>query len=224
LAEFLVIFIGITLSLMADDWRQSQEERRREKSALTEMLADLHTDSLDLATMLRSAQRWDQAAVWVGRNAENRELPEDSVRAGLRPLFFTSLYQPMRSAYTGLRSSGQLWLIRDEDIRRLVVDYYEVSQPYMLQFTEGSEPSYHLPFLEASRQWVFWAVDSAATSMRDESGRLELRESWGEIAGDPVFLSAVTSLGMFGATFALRIPGVLEKNGDLRSAIREYLR
>jgi hypothetical protein len=224
LTEFLVIFIGITLSLMADDWRQSQEEKRRERSALTEMMADLQTDSLDLETMLRSARRWDAAAVWVLRNVDRRDVPEDSVRAGLRPFFFTALYQPIRSAYTGLRSSGQLWLIRDESIRRLVVDYYEVSQPYMLQFTEGAEPSYHLPFLEASRELVVWKVDSTATSMRDESGRLEPRRPWGEIAGDPDFLSTATSLGMFGATFALRIPPVLEKNGALRNSIGEYLR
>ena len=221
--EFLVIFIGITLSLIADDWRQSQEEMRREKSALTEMLADLQADSVDLASMLGSAQRWDQGAVWLLKNAETWDLPEDSVRAGIRPLFFSSLYQPLRSAYTGLRSSGQLWLIRDEDIRRLVVNYYEVSQPYMLQFTEAAGPYYQMPFLEASRESNFFTDDSAATSLRAESGRLELRKPWGEIAGDPVFFSTVTSLGLFGATFALRIPGVLEKNGDLRREIREYL-
>ena len=37
-AEFVVIFLGVWLSLLAEEWRQAQEERATESSALVGLL------------------------------------------------------------------------------------------------------------------------------------------------------------------------------------------
>jgi hypothetical protein len=45
-----VIFLGVSLSLAADDWRQSRELRDAERDARTEVTADLVADSIELVS------------------------------------------------------------------------------------------------------------------------------------------------------------------------------
>ena len=60
--EFLVIFAGITLSLLADDWRQERGERALEDIALREIAADLAADMSELEGLQRSSARHDSEA------------------------------------------------------------------------------------------------------------------------------------------------------------------
>lgn len=225
LAEFIVIFAGITFSLLADDWRRSREDAQRERSALSEIVSDLLADSIALAPKLERVRAWDQTALWVQRSAGNTDLPADSVGLWIQPLFHIHSYQPVQSAYVGLRAAGDLDLVRNDQIRRLIVQYYEVRQPYMVQFNEFGVSAYNA-LLDATRELVLWTADASATSFWDPEapGRIVLLKPWAEISRDPIFLSEATWLGTHGGVAAMRVSTALEENSDLRSAILDYVR
>jgi len=65
LAEFAVIFMGITLSLLADDWRQSRSDLEDERRALQALLVDLAGDSVVLGELQSQAVTHDRAAMWL---------------------------------------------------------------------------------------------------------------------------------------------------------------
>lgn len=64
-AEFFLIFAGITLSLLADDWRQGLADGVEERSLLVSLAADLRADSTELAGTLNWAERHSRGAVWL---------------------------------------------------------------------------------------------------------------------------------------------------------------
>ena len=47
--EFFIIFIGVLLALAADDYRETQSERREARQSLFLVLADLTADSTEKA-------------------------------------------------------------------------------------------------------------------------------------------------------------------------------
>ena len=225
IAEFLVIFAGITLSLLADDWRQSRADAERERSALTEIVADLEADSAELAPKLRRLQRWDQAALWIHRNAGRTDLGEDSATLSIRPLFYIHHYQPVRSAYEGLRVGGDLDLVRDDGVRRLIVQYYELNQSQIMQL-DALIVQWYREYWEATQEKVRWEATPNATTFldRDSPNQIALLEPWSEISQDLVFLSKATNLGIHGSVAAPHVEEALQKNVELRQAIAEYLR
>ena len=136
-AAFSVIFLGITLSLLADDWRQQLADREDEVRALEELLADLRADSADLEDLRRQMARHDRDAMWVFQRLGQSGVDADSAIIRLRSIHNLSLYQAPRATYAGLRSTGRLVLIQDEVLRRDIIRYYEERQPYLVQFYEA---------------------------------------------------------------------------------------
>ena len=135
-AEFLAIFAGVVLGLLANSWRQAHEDRVQESFALQEMVADLQADSAELAAIDRRARQWDSAGLWVARH-RGVAVPGDSAVKAVAPLFHTFVYRPQRAAYVGLRDAAELGLVRDRALRRQVVDYFETQQAYVESLYQG---------------------------------------------------------------------------------------
>lgn len=220
-AEFLVIFAGVVLGLLADDWRQDREDRDRERIALAEILADLEQDSVTLAAMGRRAEAWNEAGLWVTRN-QGASINPDSAVARIRPVFRFTVFRPQRAAFVGLRDSAELDLIRSRELRRLIVEYYESTQPYIEALATGAMT----PFAaaqQASIPYVRFGVGDHSESLV-QGLRVSLRGSWASLSSDPQFTGPLIQLGLTGSNLARRIPSALQTNGELRSAIRGYSR
>lgn len=104
-AEFIAILAGVTIALLADDWRDSRNDRAEEKTALEEVMTDLEADSVDLATQGRMLRRTEEAALWLLRRTQDHP-PPDSINRRVTRLFFYATYEPLSAGYTGLRDSG----------------------------------------------------------------------------------------------------------------------
>ncbi len=131
-AEFLAIFAGVVLGLLANSWRQTRQDRVQESFALHEMVADLQADSAELAAVDQRARQWDSAGLWVARH-RGVAVPGDSAVTAVGPLFHIYVYRPQRAAYVGLRDAAELGLVRDRALRRQVVDYFETQQAYVVR-------------------------------------------------------------------------------------------
>ena len=224
-AEFLLIVVGVSVSLAAERWRQATGDRETERTLLSGLEVDLGSEAEELESLARSGRSWDQAAQWVNLNEDRSDAPPDSVASIMQLFGRISFYQPVRAAYTEGISSGGLSLILEDSLRAAVVNYYEVRQPYMVQFYNLVFDNWR-GFYDASAPYLNWGIQPGDTTMFaaiQPRNPPELRESWTTMSSDAAFMGHVDIIGMLGGNASVRIDEVLAENQALREQIRAQL-
>ena len=224
-AEFLIIVAGVSVSLAAERWRQGNEDRETERALLSGLQTDLESEAQDLANLATRARTWDRTAQWVNLNEDRSDAPPDSVASIMQLFGRISFYQPVRAAYTEGISSGGLSLILEDSLRAAVVNYYEVRQPYMVQFYNLVFDNWR-GFYDASAPYLNWGIQPGDTTMFaaiQPRNPPELRESWTTMSSDAAFMGHVDIIGMLGGNASVRIDQVLAANQALREQIQAQL-
>ena len=224
-AEFLIIVVGVSVSLAAERWRQGNEDRETERALLSGLQTDLESEAQVLANLATRARTWDRTAQWVNLNEDRSDAPPDSVATIMQSFGTITFYQPVRAAYTEGISSGGLSLILEDSLRAAVVNYYEVRQPYMVQFYNLVFDNWR-GFYDASAPYLNWGIQPSDTTMFaaiQERNPPELRESWTTISSDAAFMGHVDIIGMLGGNASVRIDQVLAANQALREQIQAQL-
>lgn len=130
--NFLAIFLGVSLSFLAEDWREDLNEVEDGLRSLQGILADIEQD----LPAARNLARTDSTAVswglWLHRNWERSSLPTDSVDAALQALHTGAPYTPVRSEYESAKYAGRLQYIENQDLRQEITELYESSQPFIV--------------------------------------------------------------------------------------------
>lgn len=218
-AEFGVIFLGITLSLMADDWRQSQVDRETERQSLQEVLADLQAESSNLEVFRGETAIHDRDAAWLYLRLGDSETNVDSALVRIQSLHDAVLFEAPSAAYEGIRSTGQLGLIRSDALRREIAEYYEESQPSLLGLYETYGDVW-FAFTEALARDLEYAP-------RGESfygGRgFRLIRPWADIPTDVMLRFRLSTLGVLAAVLSDRADQLLRRNTALGASIRAVL-
>jgi hypothetical protein len=177
-SEAVVIFAGVGLALLADDWRETRGDRDEAMRSLELIERDLERDSAQIAEGIAEmssdaeASRW-LLAHWEGVDPDSSSLFGQLValRASARPAF-------SRAGFEGLRASNGIRLLRNDALRDSLLYYYEVTQP---QFTE-----YYFEVVWPRRGLVNEALAPHLRTFRlADGGGLTLRTSWSEITADP---------------------------------------
>jgi len=122
-SELLIVFVGVWLSLLAEDWRQQRVDSSTELASLRRMASDLDADLGDL----RFNQRRAEAGVAGGLSVIGAAgAPgHGSLERDLSSLQFSAFFIENPGEYQSLRNSGQLGVIRDEALRSRIVAHYE---------------------------------------------------------------------------------------------------
>lgn len=164
--ELLIVFVGVWLSLLAEDWRQSRVDASTEHSAMQRMIEDLDSDLADLRLNLARAE----VGVTAGRQLlghQWQELSREDLHRALSAIQFCSTFIETPAEYLALRNSGRLNVIRDTDLRRRVVALYESRIFLRAAHTTDCENNYELFDLMASH--VNLAEPSEPTGQFGES-------------------------------------------------------
>lgn len=128
--EFAVIFLGVWLGLMAENYREYRQERADEQVSLQRLIDDLGHDVSDINGNLQRTEASHQAARWILARADRLDVPRDSLAHYLTRLQFTSLFIPNTSEYSALKGAGRINIIENEDLRQGLTQLYE-SYPYV---------------------------------------------------------------------------------------------
>lgn len=219
LAEFAVIFLGVTLSLLADDWRQSRNDLEAERRALQGLLVDLEDDSAALAQLETQTVTHDRAAMWLYQRVGDPEVDADSVIQRLGATQDFGVFGLLRASYTGLLSTGQLGLIRDETLRREIITYYENLQPQVSSFYDIYYEIWY-PFRELVGPDYKWIYETGAERFTGRF-RERLGRAWIEISSDPTFVFRLREVGVVANVVSGRASRAIAENADLRAAIRD---
>lgn len=218
-AEFGVIFLGITLSLMADDWRLARVDRETERQSLQEVLADLEAEALNLETFRSEAAQHDRDAAWLYPRFGEPRTEVDEVLTRIRSLHGAIGFEAPSAAYEGIRSTGRLGLIRNDTLRRDLVEYYEEVQPDLLGLHEAYDDVW-FAFTEAL------AADLEYSPNGDTflGGRgFRLTRPWTDVPTDPMLHFRLSTLGVLASVLSDRAKSVLGRNTALQSSIRVFL-
>ncbi|MGD2120709.1 MAG: hypothetical protein PVJ76_03150 [Gemmatimonadota bacterium] len=197
---------------------QVSRDQADERTALQMILTDLETDSVEMAAMLNRGHTAERAVMWILRN---QDMPQDSIMSGLTPLFYYTSYQQVRAGYDNLLNAGRLTVISSSELRQELVRYYEVTHPYMREFYDGYMKTYG-EFKETTAPYIFTEVEPEGETFRT-SFRMEWVRPWSEMKSDPHFRYKLMEIGASGSQFAFRLEPVLERNAELRAAIRGEL-
>jgi hypothetical protein len=121
--ELIVVFVGVWLSLLAEDWRQQRVDSATELASLRRIATDLAADLEDLRLNLRRAE----AGVSGGLSliGEIGAEGHGSLERDLSSLQFSAFFVENPGEYQALRNSGQLGVIREEALRSRIVTHYE---------------------------------------------------------------------------------------------------
>lgn len=128
IVEFVAIFLAVTLSFLADDWREELEQRDRAVGVLEGIERDL---SQDLAVM-RQGLEYDSVAIpagtWLANNWERADLPADSIDWAHRQMSNWLPYFPVRAEYESAKAAGRIQFIENDELRTQIVAFYEEGQ------------------------------------------------------------------------------------------------
>lgn len=123
-AEFLVIVIGVLVALAVDAWAQARQDSVRELAYLRdlsdELQASIETGSavVESETQLREYLFSLSDALHEGQPAS-----ADSLAFWFENTLRSTSYRPASAIADALVETGDLSLIRDPDIRRLIIEY-----------------------------------------------------------------------------------------------------
>lgn len=125
--EIFVVIVGLMLAFQLDRWWEAQGDRTQEAAYVERLISDIEIDieALELSVELQTVRR-DMADLLIAVAA-------DPLAAEDRPVEFlgailqsTFLYTPIPTAHTfeDLRSTGNMGLLQNPDIKHLLYDYH----------------------------------------------------------------------------------------------------
>jgi hypothetical protein len=125
--EIIVVIVGLMLAFQMDRWWEQRGEHAQEAQYVARLIADVEADvvALEHAVKLQTI-RLDLADLLMA-------VVEDPEEATRRPVEFlgavmqaTFLYTPVPTMHTfeDLRSTGNMRLLRDPDLKNLLYGYY----------------------------------------------------------------------------------------------------
>ena len=125
--EVLIVVVGIFLGLQVDDWNQTRKDRTAEEHYLDRLSLEIRAN-LDAAIM-QAENHESRGAIALEIRAfltGEREAPpeEEEVRRALCRWHILPIRQVRTGTYDELESTGNLTLIRDEELRERLMEAF----------------------------------------------------------------------------------------------------
>lgn len=177
-AELAVVVLGVLAALGVQSWYQSRSDRAKERAYVRQLQSELGTSVDELQRALQIQRESERAAVQLQRAVLMRvRPPEDSLATWAIDLNYYSDPSASLGTARALLTTGDILLIRDPDIRAVVVDIVErtayaesqlrIWQPYFLDAIDRLDGilsntdliaqrgfTVRLDSLTASRDWL----------------------------------------------------------------------
>ncbi len=125
--ELSIVVVGILIAFQIDGWAQEQRDRSLERDYLVRLKADLQDEVAEMNASLDNAEARIDAVKLVDRIAGDPALAAadpSSVPPALEKLTWRSFPEISAFVYAELQSTGNLALIRSEELRRSLAQHY----------------------------------------------------------------------------------------------------
>lgn len=126
IGEILLVVIGILLALQINNWNENRKERKIERSYIKLLTNDLRSDSTRLEELILFSDK-SVVSKNIILDYLNGDTPKpDSLGGHFLQASFSGIqsFVPNKSAFEEVRNAGGLSLIKDENVRNLVLTLY----------------------------------------------------------------------------------------------------
>ena len=128
LVEILVIFFSITVSFAVDEWKDNAQKRALEQTYLKGLAANLAVDRNQLREVIAETDSIVQKARRLIRVSQQKNAPgTDYVQVvnDVRFMFKRPRFIAEDATFADLRSSGNMHLLGDFELKGALFDYYK---------------------------------------------------------------------------------------------------
>lgn len=124
--EVLLIFIGITLAFLFENWNQERNDRKTEIIILKELVHNLELDSTDLVYNIRSDKKTKESFIIIQQAILEKLHYNDSMAYHFGRIGYFTNFIENKSAFENLKSSG-FNFISNDSLRSHIIKYYDVT-------------------------------------------------------------------------------------------------
>lgn len=133
--EVFLIFLGITLAIWFDDWKEARQDRETEIAILNDLRAALATDMRDLRVNLGADMKTEISCGIILDHLENRRRYHDSLDYHFGRITYMVGFMRNLAVYENLKKVG-FYIISSEEMRYKIMEYYELQVPWLTGMEE----------------------------------------------------------------------------------------
>jgi len=125
--DFVIVVMGVFIGLQVNNWNEARKDRTSERAYLERLSRDIDQDAMALKEAIEKAEAWAQAATFVLAALEDPSAAASGPCRFLRSMTlaqYSSWPVLNRQTYQELVSTGGLSLIRDDDLKMKLGQYY----------------------------------------------------------------------------------------------------
>ena len=174
IGEVALIFVGITLALLANSWYENTRDRAEEKEILGQVLASLQVDIAAYAENRAAVATKIQVMTSLEEHLEQGLPYEPHLDEAFRTVIMVEGVQMNTAPFETLTYRG-LDLVSDANLRNLLVDYYDTEKDRLDRRNEfdlldsmSAEPYFKKNFRWQSDGLTMTPVDFTALSSDQE--------------------------------------------------------
>lgn len=132
IGEIILVVIGILIALQINNWNENRKDRAKEQTILKEIHSDFSKNLNDFYPVKQNQINTLESGEIVFRNIKKLHSPtsRDSVFRNVVNMFGGYPYHPSNGVVESLISSGEVNLIRNDTLRRLLVSWKDVLSDY----------------------------------------------------------------------------------------------
>lgn len=125
LASLLVVILGISIAFYLENYKEEKANSRLEEKYIQSLVQDLESDIAALDTLQIINELISNALVKLSNASTDRSAPRDSITGFMLGIQYNPPFSPQKTTYESMKSSGQLELISDFELRNQIVELYE---------------------------------------------------------------------------------------------------
>jgi hypothetical protein len=166
IGEIILVMIGILLALQVSHWNTQSADRKLEKRYLSELILDLHADSIVISNAKKYSDKQVLSKLKLQKYFEGKQIIEDSLLSYFGNQWrHASKFNPITTTLDEMKSTGNIGVIENTSIRRKILETYNyytthinnVEERYIIQqntlaeLIQSSMPNIFSDFLESSK-------------------------------------------------------------------------
>jgi hypothetical protein len=156
LLELLVVIFGVSIAFYLDNWKEIRKSKKTELEYLTSFKNDLEQDTLQLSKLIDTLKHQNQNCQNLIRCIYSNNLEDEHILDYSISLMFITNFIPHAATYKSMASSGQLSLITDFELRKKLVDQYDITYSNLElldRFNQTQVFDYKLPYIHDNMQY-----------------------------------------------------------------------
>ncbi|NIT08276.1 MAG: hypothetical protein GTO01_07070 [Xanthomonadales bacterium] len=128
IGEMLLVIVGILIALQINNWNEFNKERDREQAYYCKLHEDVEQDLVKIGDQLeKSEERLAASNRMLALLQQDAFSPEQVMQEAMQAIsLITFTFRPSVAAFEDLKSSGNLSILLDNDLKTRILAYYSM--------------------------------------------------------------------------------------------------